>query len=529
MSVPNILSVAGSDPSGGAGIQADLKSIAACGGYGMAAVTALTAQNTRGVTGVHVPPAAFLAEQLASVSSDVRIDAVKIGMLASAELIDTVAAWLRALRGGAPGDDAGAPVARDGTEAAGPGGRRGTGVVLDPVMVATSGDRLLDADAEAALHALLPLADVVTPNVPELAVLTGSAPAPTWDEVLDQAQRLAARHGVLVLAKGGHLAADGRCRDALVGADGVLLELDGVRVDTANTHGTGCSLSSALATLFARTGSWTDALRLAKPWLEGALRGADRLDVGGGHGPVDHLGALWAGQRPPSTDALLSTWWDGIAGLRAGIDRLAFIRGLKDGTLDRTDFEHYLAQDALYLRTYAQVLSRASELAPNPREQRFWAAGAHACLEEELVLHRTRLGGAELPAPTATTAAYLNHLTASGRGYPELVAAILPCYWLYQDVGSRLAGAAHPDHPYGDWLATYSSPEFDAATRDAIAIVELTAARARPDELAAMRYAFDESSRHELLFFAQTTADGDPGGAGAAFADTSRAVRAGAE
>lgn len=485
---PNILSIAGSDPSGGAGIQADLKSIAACGGYGMAAITALTAQNTRGVIGVHVPPAAFLTQQLEAISADIRIDAVKIGMLATTDVIEAVTTWLDTRRGTWPS----------------------TAVVLDPVLVATSGDRLLEHDAEAALHRLLPLADVLTPNTAELAVLLGESESADWDAVLGQAARLAARYDVLVLAKGGHLA--GRdCPDALVGPGGLRAEVSGERIDTRNTHGTGCSLSSALATLHARHGDWADALRLARGWLQEALGTADALEVGGGHGPVDHFGALWAGRMAPASEALLSTWWDGIADLRQLIDALAFIRSLRDGSLAADEFHFYLAQDAVYLRTYSRVLSRAAQLAPNRAEQAFWAAGAVGALEEESNLHRLRLGDAEDAAPSPTTSAYLNHLVASDASYPELVAAILPCYWLYQDIGRRLAGAAHPGHPYADWLAAYSSPEFDAATAEAIAMVQRVAFRADAAGLAAMRRAFDESSRHELAFFAQTSADATAG------------------
>ncbi|MET1035979.1 MAG: bifunctional hydroxymethylpyrimidine kinase/phosphomethylpyrimidine kinase [Arthrobacter sp.] len=492
--VPNILSIAGSDPSGGAGIQADLKSIAACGGYGMAAITALTAQNTRGVAGVHIPPPDFLSAQLSAISEDVRVDAVKIGMLGNAGSISAVTDWLRTLPQ--------------------------TPVVLDPVMVATSGDRLLAADADAALRELLRVVDVVTPNLAELAVLAGEPAAPSWERALAQARAVASEYGVLVLAKGGHLAdRRGGCPDALVDAHGVVLEVVGDWADTRNTHGTGCSLSSALATLYARTGTWPDALRLGKAWLGRALADADALGVGSGagHGPVHHFAGLWAGERPPSPAALVDTWWDAIAGVREDIDSLAFVRGLKDGTLARADFEHYLRQDALYLRTFAQALSRASALAPDAGQQRFWASAAAGCLEEELQLHRTRLGSGPPPEPSATTAAYLNHLTASGRTYPVLVAAILPCFWLYQDAGSRLAAAHREGHPYADWLAAYSSVEFDRATREAVAVVQRVALRAGEDEIADMRRAFVESARHELLFFAQTDADGDPGGSGAAF------------
>lgn len=274
--IPRVLSVAGSDPSGGAGVQADLKSIAAMGGYGMAALTALTAQNTLGVRSVHAPPPAFLREQLDAVSDDVVVDAVKIGMLGSAAVTQTVGAWLDAVR---------PPL-----------------VVLDPVMVATSGDRLLEAGAEHALRSLLPHADVLTPNLPELALLVDRPPATSWPAALDQARDLSATTGAVVLAKGGHLAGPD-CPDALVDErarpGAVVVEVPGRRVATRHTHGTGCSLSSALATRLAAGDAWEPALRRVKAWLLDSLEHADELEVGRGHGPVHHLHQLW---HPPTTD-----------------------------------------------------------------------------------------------------------------------------------------------------------------------------------------------------------------------------------
>ncbi len=483
--IKNILSIAGSDPSGGAGIQADLKSIAAAGGYGMAAISALTAQNTRGVRAVHVPPAGFLTEQLRAISEDVAIDAIKIGMLANAQVIDELGAWLGAVRG-AP-NTARPPV------------------VLDPVMVATSGDSLLDAASDAALRRLFVHADVITPNIPELAVLARTPEAVDWDSAVAQARMLAAEYDVLVLAKGGHLETE-RCRDALIDAGGVLLEVESQRHATGNTHGTGCSLSAALATYYARTGNWGTALRHAKDWLGDAIARADELSVGAGHGPVNHFAALWDGIRPAQAADPLARWWELIAPIRAGIDELGFIRALKDGSLAREDFEDYLGQDALYLRTYARSMSRAAELAPDTASQRFWAAAASGCLEEELELHRGRLAE-RVPEPSAATTAYLNHLLATSDDYAVLAAALLPCFWIYQDTGTRLAAANHERHPYADWLATYSSPEFDAATAAAIDLVASVHAGADARTRAAMWRAFEASSAHELAFFAQTDAD----------------------
>ncbi|MCD7100655.1 bifunctional hydroxymethylpyrimidine kinase/phosphomethylpyrimidine kinase [Pseudoclavibacter sp. 13-3] len=269
--VPRVLSIAGTDPTGGAGVQADLKSISAMGGYAMAVVTALVAQNTRRVRSVHLPPVSFLREQLDAVSDDVQIDGVKIGMLADAATVATVRAWL---------DEVRPPI-----------------VVLDPVMVATSGDRLLAEDAEEAVRDLCHSADLITPNVPELAVLADEPEAQTWADAVAQARLVSARCETVVLVKGGHLVGD-RVHDALVDArssaaaspvPGGIFEADAPRVDTTCTHGTGCTLSSAMATRLAAGDDWPTALTTVKGWLTRALRGADALHVGQGHGPVDHF------------------------------------------------------------------------------------------------------------------------------------------------------------------------------------------------------------------------------------------------
>ena len=259
--IPNILSIAGSDPSGGAGIQADIKAISANGGYAMAALTALTAQNTQGVQAVELLAPAFVAAQIAAVLADIRVDAVKIGMLGSAEIIASVAAMLRPL---------------------------GLPVVLDPVMVAKGGDRLLRADAVAALrHELLPLAAVLTPNLPEAADLLGQPEAQDREAMLAQARALLALGPKAVFLKGGHLPGDD-APDLFL--DATRLEwLTAPRVATTRTHGTGCTLSSALATHLALTGDPFAAARAAKAYTLGAITGAQRLSVGQGHGPTDHF------------------------------------------------------------------------------------------------------------------------------------------------------------------------------------------------------------------------------------------------
>ncbi|WP_347107650.1 bifunctional hydroxymethylpyrimidine kinase/phosphomethylpyrimidine kinase [Paenarthrobacter sp. S56] len=480
---PRVLSIAGSDPSGGAGIQADLKSIAAHGGYGMAAITALTAQNTQGVSAVHVPPVEFLRGQLDAIGSDIAIDAVKIGMLGDAEVIEEVRSWLAEVR----------PAV----------------VVLDPVMVATSGDRLLRQSAETALRALLPMADLITPNIPELAMLLDEPVAADWPAALEQGKRLAAECGNTVLVKGGHLAGDG-CPDALVNTSGLLrqdvVEVGGPRISTRNSHGTGCSLSSALATVQARTGDWETSLREVKPWLLQALATADALEVGKGSGPINHFHHL---PQPPAKGAFAATLWKEAAAELDAIHALPFIQGLESGSLPEHEFTYYLSQDALYLNGYSRVLARAGALAPTEEEQLFWARSSQVCLEVESELHRNWLSTREASTQAGpVTKAYVDHLLAASASgsYAVLLAAVLPCYWLYAEAGRKLHAnyleAGSPAaHAYADWLQTYADEEFAEATRQAIGFTDAAAARASSHEREAMLEAFIHSCRYETAFF----------------------------
>lgn len=259
------LSIGGSDPSGGAGIQADLRTFAALGVSGAAVVTVLTAQGAQGVTGTHAVPAAFVTDQLTTLVADLRLDAIKIGMLGSREVADAVGAFLVEH----PHDV----------------------VVLDPVMVTASGDAMLAPDSVEAVRHLLPMVDLVTADRDEVAHLLGTGAATDVDGMIDQARALRGAGAERVLVKGGHLG--GRdALDVLVGPEGESI-VASPWVDTPHTHGAGCALSSAVAALRPGCATWPEAVIEAKQWLSAAIRAAADLRVGRCCGPVHHLSAVW--------------------------------------------------------------------------------------------------------------------------------------------------------------------------------------------------------------------------------------------
>jgi hydroxymethylpyrimidine/phosphomethylpyrimidine kinase len=259
------LSIAGSDSSGGAGIQADLKTFTAFGVYGATAITALTAQNTVGVHGVQAVPPAFVVAQIDAVMSDLAVGAIKTGMLATAAIVEAVAARLAA-----------APTVP---------------VVVDPVMIATSGDSLLDGDAVAAVrHRLIPRARLITPNIPEAAALLDRPQARDQAEQADQARALLALGCPAVLLKGGH-GTGASAVDLLATGDGILAFVR-PRVTTRATHGTGCTLSAAIAALLASGVDLAGAVDRAKSFVWQALVAGRDLEIGVGHGPLDHLYAI---------------------------------------------------------------------------------------------------------------------------------------------------------------------------------------------------------------------------------------------
>lgn len=266
--IANVLTIAGLDPSGGAGILADVKAMSACGTYGMAVVAALTAQNTCGVTGWQPVAPDFVRAQIDAIFEDIRVDAVKIGMLGTPEVIEAVAQALER--------------------------HRPPFVVLDPVMVAKGGDRLLAEEAETALcERLLPLTSVITPNLPEAAVLACEPEIRERAEMPALAKKLLGRlaAGAWVYLKGGHLT-ESASPDFLLSRE-TSFTFDAPRIATKNTHGTGCTLSAAIAAQLGRGESVPESVRKAKAYVYEAIARADELEVGHGHGPTNHFAALW--------------------------------------------------------------------------------------------------------------------------------------------------------------------------------------------------------------------------------------------
>lgn len=524
---PRVLTIAGTDPSGGAGIQADLKSITVAGGYAMGVVTALVAQNTCGVNAIELPPARIISLQLDALSTDVTIDAVKIGMLANVDYIEAVRNWLEAQQ---------IPI-----------------VVIDPVMVATSKDRLLDPEAEQALIDLLPLATIITPNTPELEVLA-QYPADSitsYEQAQAASLDVAEKYGVGVIIKGGHLK-DDQIVNAYIDDHGIYTTQT-YRSSSSSTHGTGCSMSSALATRLALGDTPERALEWVTSWLSDAIEAGESLKIGKGHGPADHS---WQTRRlvkaassapgihtyfdreklenPDQGNQLVERiygdyeftepqlqgtgpWtklcWSAISPIVDAIYRMPFIQHLAAGTLSARNFTFYLRQDSLYLEKYQRFLSYLGALATAQDQKMFWSTSASQSIEVEKEMQRDWLSQDRSEAAnevanlsiTPITSGYTDFLFARAGfdGYVPAVGAALPCPWMYMEIGLWLFRYQRADHPYRAWLEMYSDPEMIAYSTQGIQILEDEMAHASPTDRAGALRAFVEAAQWEYHFFDQ--------------------------
>jgi len=526
--VPVVLSVAGSDSGGGAGIQADLKACEANGAFGTTAIAALTAQNTAGVQDFIPIDVGFISKQMDSVISDFRPDVVKTGMLPTREIIAAVADKLVEYQVGV--------------------------CVVDPVMVASSGDPLIDEDAIESLKTkLLPLATVVTPNLPEASKLLGRKIS-TVVEMEAAALELLQLGPKAVLLKGGHLPEDGvELVDLLAivgGGCGSVHRFAGTRIATTNTHGTGCTLASTIAANLAKqvvandvatascsgggggggaggaggSGGTVDLVQAvgdAISYLANVLRHSARLTIGNGaNGPLNHQLAKWGGRltQPVGDESCggqftAAMWAASIKSIEAS-ERHPFLLAMVDGTLPLEQFQYYVKQDSLYLIEYARALRLLADGADHPSSAAMLRAFADGAEQAEQGLHRGFMDGWGLDPgadvePSPNTVLYTSYLlnVVGTMSHAEGLAALLPCFWVYMHVGHKMlearkavAGATRPAE-YDKWIDMYSGEAFEAGVVKYREMVEAVAHSADEHTRVRMRKHFKRACELEWMFW----------------------------
>ena len=475
------LTIAGSDSSGGAGIQADIKAMTMNGVYAMSAVTALTAQNTTGVAGIMEVTPEFLRQQIDMVFTDIRPDAVKIGMVSSSGLIHAISDALKFY--GAHN------------------------IVADPVMVSTSGAKLIDDDAITTLaEELLPLAVVATPNIPEAEILSGIKII-TREDMHRAGAEINARYGCAVLVKGGHSVND--ADDLLCEDGGKFTWFYGERINTTNTHGTGCTLSSAIAANLAKGYTLADAVRLAKEYVSGAL-GA-MLDLGKGSGPMNHAFAL-TGKFAAKKD-LRGLLMASVSDIWPEYNNHPFVRGLETGTLDPQKFRRYIIQDYLYLNEYAKVFALGIAKAKSLDTMRLFSQVIGAIANVEMNVHKGYMGRLgvtqeELDSASRKLAnlSYTSYMLriAYEEGEPEILAAILSCALSYEDIAKEIV-RRNPDSVsnelYGTWIRTYSGEEYCGLNNVLVSFMEKACRNYSVDQMNHLAEIFRACSEYEMGFW----------------------------
>ncbi|KAI8374010.1 Phosphomethylpyrimidine kinase-domain-containing protein [Choanephora cucurbitarum] len=466
--LPKVLTIAGSDSGGGAGVQADIKTLTSLHVYATSVITALTSQNTLGVDGIHEVPAEFVVKQIASVLSDIGTDAIKIGMLCSASIIKAVSDALKQF----------------------PEGSRY--IVLDPVMISTSGSHLLAVDALYVLvKELLPLAHILTPNVPEAELLLDKSPGSikTLQDMKDAAEQLSKLGPKFVLLKGGHLPLSledkKKVIDVLYDSHGsVWHEFVNDYVDTKNTHGTGCTLSSAIAAELAKGEKAQKACRDAIEYVKSAI--ADSLvGIGNGNGPVNHFHPLkWSPYQgktfiEAAKESLPEKLWSEFT-------YHPFVQGIADGSLPKEAFVYYLKQDYLYLQHYARAAALAAYKS-NAMEAIGGNASIALHIAKESQLHLdycARWGVTKddvLSTPESVfNSAYSRYVLDKGQSGDilDLKAAMMPCLLGYGEIGLRLFNdpkTKRDGNPYWSWICQYAADDYQVAVKVGLQELELLA------------------------------------------------------
>ncbi|SAM08301.1 hypothetical protein [Absidia glauca] len=493
--IPKALTIAGSDSGGGAGIQADIKTMSALQVYSTSVITSVTSQNTMGVDGIHELPAAFVQQQLRSVLGDIGTDAIKTGMLSSAAIISAVASTLKEFPQAA------------------------ANLVVDPVMVSTSGSRLLPQDAiQAFIQDLLPLTLILTPNVPEAQVLLSLEAIQSVEDMHAAARNLASLGPRFVLLKGGHLPQTrqgSRCVvDVLYDkAKDEITEYVNHYVDTPNTHGTGCTLSAAIASELAKGEDLYQAVRTATTYIQDAI--ATSMDsVGKGSGPVNHFHNLrW---MPYTGKSFVQAMRDALPeGLWSDFIDHPFVRGIADGTLSKDCFIYYIKQDYLYLVNYARCAALAAYKA---KTIEMCAANAKIVLhihhEMQLHLKYCEEWGISKEEVLATTesvfnVAYTRFVLDKGASGDliDLQVAMAPCLLGYGDIGMKLyndPATKREGNPYWKWISNYAQDDYQTAVKvgkelmEDLAIHSISTSPTRFREICDI---FEQGTRLEIQFW----------------------------
>lgn len=475
------LTIAGSDSSGGAGIQADIKTMTMNGVFAMSAVTALTAQNTLGVTGILESTPEFLKQQIDAVFTDIFPDAVKIGMVSSSELIRVIADSLRQY-------DA-------------------KNIVADPVMVSTSGSRLIAEDAVKTLaEELLPLSTVATPNIPEAEILSGMKIA-NRDDMKEAAMKINAQFGCSVLVKGGHDVND--ANDLLCTGKDSFTWFNGKRIDNPNTHGTGCTLSSAIAANLAKGYSLVESVRLAKEYISGAL--SAMLNLGQGRGPMNHAFNL-TGKFAENT-RLIDRLMNSVRDIWPEYNNHPFVKGIETGTLDPQKFRNYIIQDYMYLNEYSKVFALGVAKSKSLETMKLFSGVIQAIANVEMNIHngymgrfnvsQSELNETKRKLPNLSYTSYMLRI-AYEEGEVEVLAAILSCALSYEDIAKQMLKnnpKASEHELYGNWVKCYSGEEYCDLNRVLLNTLEEAVKDYSEEQLDHIAEIFRECSYYEMGFW----------------------------
>ncbi|KAJ2234642.1 trifunctional hydroxymethylpyrimidine kinase/phosphomethylpyrimidine kinase/thiaminase [Coemansia sp. RSA 1722] len=492
-----VLTIAGSDSGGGAGIQADLKTFMASGTYGLSVITAVTAQNTKEVRSFMAVPPEMIEQQMDAVLEDIDVKAAKTGMLADSSVIKAVVrAWNRHAARAIP-------------------------LVVDPVMIATTGKALLESDALDTLrNELLPLASVLTPNLREAEAILEMATGSIDDvqKMDDAASLISNRYGVpVVIVKGGHLDSGSVVVDVVyVSASSSTTRVDSRRIDTDSTHGTGCTLSAAIAANLALGMDYLTAAKRGIRYVNEAIQAA--YPVGSGNGPVNHGYALrtspFALPTQHSQHPFTQYLKDSSQGLWQRYIDHPFVQQAADASLSRHSFVHYLKQDYIYLKHYARAWSLAAFKSDSLQEIGVSAQTVLGCVRESSLHVRmcARWGitqaDMECERESSTSVAYTRYIIDRGISGDllELLVAMYPCLLGYGEAAAKYAGdprTVREGNPYWEWISTYAHADFQSAVEEGRRLIEELSQREMPSgaRLARLVKTFNETSALEIEFW----------------------------